>query len=779
MEHFKVIAIDGPAAAGKSTIAKQVAEKLGYVYIDTGAMYRAVALKGLSLGVDLDDENQISKMLEETAILLTDSNKVFLDGEEVTEAIRSQEVSLNTSKIATYKFVRDELKRRQIKYADKFNVVMDGRDIGTNVFPDAEYKIFMTASVEVRAERRYQENLARNIPSDLESLKREIKERDEIDSRREHAPLVKAEDAILIDTSLMTIDEVVNKIITIVRRDWTMNEVKHKEEETMSEVFNFEDFLVPTINDIVEGVVVRVEPQEVTVDIKGATEGTIYIQELALEKIESAKDIVKVGDTIKAVVKKVDDEQILLSRRALLERERFQELKQAFEKGEILEGKVVRAVKNALIVNIGIDAFLPINMIDVNFVSDISVYVGQTIPVRIVEFNPRNKRIRVSRKAVIAEQLKAAREEQLQTLAVDDVYDGVVVRIEEFGAFVRFGALEGLVHISEIAHLPIGKVADALEVGQEVKVKVLKITDGKTKLSIKATIPTPFEAFVANHQEGDIISGVVTSLTNYGAFVKVAEGVEGLVHMSELSWERHVKLDEVMSQGKTINVKIISINQDEARIGLSLKQLEPDPWSIFAHKTGDIVKGEVISLTEIGAFIRVAPHIEGLCHFSEASWDPNQRLADLITEGSEVEVKIISLDTASRRVGLSLRQVKANPWVEAEIKTGAIVTGVVDSTNEKGALIKIAEGVVGFLPINQIAEKRIGRVEEVLTLGQEVEVKVTRFEPKQFKLELSIRRIKEDAEREEYDQYMKQQKQEEAETETLGDLFGDTLKELL
>lgn len=217
MVRSKVIAIDGPAAAGKSTIAQKVAEMLGYVYIDTGAMYRAVTLKALNQKIAVENEEKLEEMLQNTTIRLTNDKKVFLDEIDVTEAIRQPIVSQNVSAVSAHKVVRDELKRRQIEYAKTDNVVMDGRDIGTNVLPNADFKIFMTASVEVRAERRYKENLKRNIPCDLQSLKDEIQKRDELDSTRKHSPLLKADDAIEVDTSNMTIDEVVDTIITIVK----------------------------------------------------------------------------------------------------------------------------------------------------------------------------------------------------------------------------------------------------------------------------------------------------------------------------------------------------------------------------------------------------------------------------------------------------------------------------------------------------------------------------------------------------------------------------------
>lgn len=549
------------------------------------------------------------------------------------------------------------------------------------------------------------------------------------------------------------------------------------EEMTMSDVLDNTNFSLPSVNDVIEGVVVRVSNQEVTVDISGATEGTIYLNELTLDKVESAKDIVKIGDKVTAMVKKVDDEQILLSRRALLEYERFQGLKTSFEKGETLEATVVRSVKGGLIVNIGMEAFMPANMIDVDFVSDLDQYVGQTVPVRIVEFNPRNKRIKVSRKIVVAEQLKLAREDQFSTIAVGEVVEGKVLRIEKYGAFIRFGALEGLVHISEISHLPVEKVEDALKVNQVVSAKIIKIDGTKIQLSIKAVLPTPFEQFTANHKDGEVLEGTVVRLTDFGAFVEVAKGVEGLVHISELSWDHKAKLEDVVSEGKTVQVCILSMDRKHQRLALSIKKVEKDPWQIFTSKVGDIVTGTVTNITDLGAFIKVAPYIEGLCHFTEASYNPNKKLASLITVGQEIEVKIISLDAKKHRLGLSLRAVKANPWETTKLHVGDVVTGTVEAIIDRGAFIAVAEDVVGFLPANQISEKRLNRVEDALTLGQEVEVKIMRFEAKHAKLELSIRRIKEDAEREEFNNYMQQQ--EKVENETLGDLFGEALKNLL
>ena len=543
------------------------------------------------------------------------------------------------------------------------------------------------------------------------------------------------------------------------------------------EFLAYMDLKMPAVGDTVEGIVVSVTRQEVSVDINCGTEGTVYLNQLTFDQVESAHDVVKVGDSLKAVVKKITDEQILLSRTAILEFERLQVVKAAYEAGETLTGRVVRTVKGGVIVNVGVEAFMPLNMIDVAFVDNAEKFVGQDVVVRVVEFNAKNNRIKVSRKIVLAEQVKAAKTDQLSTLAVNDIVTGEVVRLQPYGAFVRFGSLEGLVHISEISHLAVTSVEEALTVGQTVTAKVLKVEGGKIQLSIKATLKTPFELFVESVNVGDVVEGTVTKVLEYGAFAQVAEGVEGLVHTSEYSWDMKASFDDVMSQGKSYQFRIIAIDEKTKRIALSLKQVEANPWTTLTFKVGDSVTGTVTNVTELGAFIKVAPYVEGLCHFSEASYNPYQTISNLVRVGDEVTVKVISLDASKRRLGLSLRQVKANPWASLAVKSGEIVTGVVTGTTDKGAYITLSEDIVGFLPMNQITEKRIAKVEEAISLNEEIKVKITRLEAKEQRLMLSVRRIKEDAEREEFTNYLATENN--IENETLGDLFGEALKNLI
>jgi len=551
-------------------------------------------------------------------------------------------------------------------------------------------------------------------------------------------------------------------------------------EMTMEELMNLEGIGVPTVGDVVKGTVIAIAGPEVTVDIGGGYDATVYLSELSDKAINEVSDVVSIGSEIEAVVKKVSDEQILLSVKAVAVRAKHAEIEAALEAGTTLEAKVERAIRGGLLVDLdGVEAFLPASQIDVRYVEDLEQYVGQTFTVKVESI--KRGRIAVTRKEVLKAERAVAKAQVLETLAIGDRFDAKVVRITNFGAFVEFaGALEGLVHMSEVSHVRFKNIEDVLAVGDEVPAEVIKLDGEKIGLSIKKATPTPTDEFIATHQVGEVLTGSVTSAHDYGAFVEVAPGVEGLVHVSELSWESaRVKVADVLTVGKKAQVKIIDMNAESGRVALSVKQIENDPWETLAVTVGDIVNGKVESMTDIGAFINIAPYIDGLCHFSEASWG-TERLEDLMKEGDEVGVKVISLDVDRKRIGLSLRQVTKNPWEDLAFRRGDVIAGTVESLDTRGAHIKVAEGVAGFLPIGQIADRRLANANEALSMGEEVQVKVTNFEPNNFKLDLSIRQIAEDAERADFDAYMKTQNEEEAETtDTIGDLFGDAFKDLV
>ena len=551
-------------------------------------------------------------------------------------------------------------------------------------------------------------------------------------------------------------------------------------EMTMEELINLEGMTVPTVGDVVTGKVVAIAGQEVTVDIGGGYDATVYLSELSNEDISSVSEVVSIGSEIEAVVKKVSDEQILLSVKAIAIRAQNAAIEKALEDGSALEATVKRVIRGGLLVDLnGIDAFLPASQLDVRYVENLDLYTGQTFNVKVESI--KRGRIVVTRKELLIAEREEAKARALESLSIGDAVDGKVVRITSFGAFVDFGDVEGLVHLSEISHTRFKKIEDVLTVGDDVQAEVVKIDGEKIGLSIKKATPTPIEEFAKVHQVGEVLTGTVISVHDYGAFVEIAPGVEGLVHTSELSWEStRAKVSDFLTAGKKAQVKILEINVESGRVALSVKQIENDPWEALAVTIGDIVVGKVESITQIGAFINIAPYIDGLCHFSETSWSANVRLEDLIKVGDDVQVKVISLDRERKRVGLSLRQVTTNPWENLSLRRGDIITGTVVNLNNRGAEVKVAEGVVGFLPIGQIADRRLSHANEALSMDAEIQVKITTFEPNSYRLELSIRQIEEDAERADFDAYMKVQNEEAGDSEeTLGDLFGDQLKDLV
>ena len=551
-------------------------------------------------------------------------------------------------------------------------------------------------------------------------------------------------------------------------------------EMTMEELMSLEGINLPSVGDVVTGKVIAIAGQEVTVDIGGGNDATVYLSELSADDIGSVSDAVSIGSEITAVVKKVSDEQILLSVKAVAIRAKNEAIEKALNDATEIEATVTRAIRGGLLVDLGgIEAFLPASQIDVRYVENLEIYVGQTFNVKIESI--KRGRIAVTRKELAAMERTQARARVLETLKIGDRVDGKVVRITAFGAFIDLGSIEGLVHLSEISHIRFKQIEDVLAVGDEVHAEIIKIDGEKIGLSIKKVLPTPIEEFAKKRQVGEVLDGTVISTHDYGAFVEIAPGVEGLVHASELSWETaRSKVTDFLTVGKKAKVKIIDINIESGRVALSIKQIENDPWETLTATVGDIVVGKVESITQIGAFINIAPYIDGLCHFSESSWSVGTRLEDLIKVGDEVKVKVISLDRERMRVGLSLRQVTANPWENLGWRRGDIITGTVANLDNRGAEIKVAEGVLGFLPIGQITDRRLSHANEALSMNDEVQVKVTNFEPNNYRLDLSIRQIAEDAERADFDAYMKVQKAEESNSEeTLGELFGDTLKDLI
>lgn len=683
---FINVAIDGPAGAGKSTIAKRLAEKLQFVYVDTGAMYRAITYLTLKLNIDINDETAYS-FLDDIDLKLTKDDKVILNGEDISKEIREHDVTAAVSLVSSKKIVRDKIVPMQQLMAEATDVIMDGRDIGTNVLKDANFKFFLTASVEERAKRRYLQ-LKTNQNVNLEEIKEEIIKRDYFDTNRELNPLRKAQDALEIDTSDLTINETVDKLTGII-----LGKVNYMND---NEIYNIEKFRV---GQTIEGEVIEVTEKEVVVNFNYATEGRIYLNELTLEQVEKATDLYKVGDTIKARIKKINDEVALLSRIGIEKEQGLHKIENKYNHKSIVTGKVLNEQKGVFIVNVyGYNCIMPKSEVDPDFNFDQNSLIGQSIKVKIIEIKQdrRNTTVVVSRKLVIKQELFKVRLNNYKNIEKDAIYEGEVVRIEKYGLLVVANSYQGLVPLREISHLPFADVNEAVKIGDKV------------------------------------------------------------------------------------NVKVIDKNDDKLQVLYSIKALLPKPWDIVGEsiKEGDVIEGKVVRLTDFGAFVNVYPSVDGLLHKNEFSYNPRINMFDQIVEGQKITVKVNYIDINRERLSLSVRALKEDPWFACNLKQYDIVEMKVIDFVENDAIVEYVEDVIGLLTRNQVtSERKITKAEDELTIGQTIKVKVINFNPEERDMFVSIRRIKDDAERLEYVKYMK--KQNEVKNDTIGDMFGDKLKKLL
>lgn len=675
------IAIDGPAAAGKSTIAKILAKNLGFEYLDTGAMYRAATVKALRLGIDINDESQYDFILSTNIDFI--NGEIYLDGENVNEEIRTLEVSNNVSVVCKWKIVRDRMVELQQEVAKSKNIIMDGRDIGTVVLPNANLKIFMIASAEERAKRRLKEReLKGNNTQTLEETIQEICERDRKDSTREINPLRKAEDAVEIDSSHLSIDEVVNMITQLVReRGWNMEDVKQvnevaevaaEEETKVAEEVTVAESQEEAVElkelQLVEGEVVdQIASKEESTDkdgnVRKAKEAKIlfklangqegYLLQKDALGVNDEEDLFfnfEVGTTKQLIVKKVypDGGKVLLSTVLLEKRENLKKYQSVIDNHGTLTAKVIKSINVGLILDHeGYSCLLPTTQIDPK--EDLEAIVGKEICVSPIRVDYNRIRLIVSQKVANAIKEREEKEEFLKTIQVGNVYEGTVKNIEAYGAFVELeNNVEGLLHISEIEHNRIVKVEKVLNTGDKVKVQVIKVEDGHIGLSRKALIPNYWKDFVDATEVGQLVKGTVTEINNSGVVVALSEQIQGFLPKSETSWERDVNVNDLFAVGNEVELKVIELDLSKKRIILSFKQLTENPWEVLQLNVNDVVNCKVVKVIEQGVKLTV----EGASAFL-----PNNNFGEKkeFAEGEEFQAKVRVFDAPKHKLIVSCR----------------------------------------------------------------------------------------------------------------------------
>ena len=495
--------------------------------------------------------------------------------------------------------------------------------------------------------------------------------------------------------------------------------------------------------EIITGRIIGINEKDVLIDIGFKSEGIIDRNEF------SENNIPEVGEKIEVFLEKIEDEsgKTILSKEKADFLTRWKELREIFENETIIKGKILRRIKGGMVVDLnGVQAFLPGSQIDVRPVKDFDQFIDKEMDLKVVKFNEFRKNVVVSHKAIIEESLAEQRDELFNKLEVGSVVDGRVKNITDFGVFIDLGGIDGLLHITDLSWGRINHPSELIDMDDTLSVKIIDFDQEKKRVSLglKQLTPHPWENVPNQYPEGSKISGKVVSMTNCGAFVEIEPGIEGLIHVSEMSWTRHVKNpSEIFSLGDEVEAVVLSIDSEERKISLGSKQLQDDPWDVIEEKyiVGKDVKGKVINLTQFGAFIELEEGIDGLIHVSDLSWTKNIRHPkEFLEKGNEVEVRILEVSRESRRISLGLKQMEDDPWPDMSkvFESGKTVEGEIVHILDKGIILSLENGIEGIVPLSKKIKRNLKSKLSDYKVGQKINAVVMEIKPDDKKIVLFV-----------------------------------------
>jgi small subunit ribosomal protein S1 len=508
------------------------------------------------------------------------------------------------------------------------------------------------------------------------------------------------------------------------------------------------------VNEIVSGKIVKVDAEVVVVDVGFKSEATIPRSEW-----EGHGDQPEVGQEIRVLIEELEDESgtgeetqglISVSKKKADHIIHWKDVISKVKEGEIVTGTCTRKIKGGLLVDIGVPVFLPASQVDIRRPGDIGDYIGKVVQCEVLKIDEQRRNIVVSRRSLIEKERQYAQQKLLAELEIGQVRKGVVKNIADFGAFVDLGGIDGLLHITDMAHTRIGHPSEMVSLDQEVEVKVLNVDREKVKIALgmKQLLPNPWDNVEAKYPVGSVHKGEVVNVMNYGAFVKLEPGIEGLVHISEMSWVKRVNHpSELVKIGDEIEVAVLGIDKNGEQMSLGMKQTQKNPWEQVQERypTDKVVTGKVRNLTNYGAFIELEEGIDGLLHVSDMSWTRKiSHPSEMLEKGQEVTCKILSVDTDRRRIALGLKQMAQDPWatdIPSRYQPGQVVRGKVTKITTFGVFVGLEDGREGLLHISELADHKVDNPESVVKVGEEVEVKVLRVDTEDRKIGLSRRRV--------------------------------------
>jgi small subunit ribosomal protein S1 len=495
--------------------------------------------------------------------------------------------------------------------------------------------------------------------------------------------------------------------------------------------------------EIVKGTIIEVRNKEVLVDIGYKSEGVISGGEF--DDIKA----VKIGDEIDVLIEKLEDKEgmVILSREKAEFKKNWERILTICNEGGVINGKVKAIVKGGLLVNIGVEAFLPASQIDVATPKNLQQYVGNNYDFKVVKINQERQNIVLSRRELIEQERTERRQKLLTEMTPGDIRKGTVKNITDFGAFIDLNGIDGLLHITDMSWGRIGHPSEVLKVGQDIDVVVLDINREKERVSLglKQKMTNPWDAIESKYPIGAKVKGKVVNLVPYGAFVELEPGVEGLVHVTELSWTKRIaKPADVLKPDQELEAVVLGINREEQKISLGIRQLESNPWDQAQGKypPGTKVKGKIRNLTSYGAFIELEEGLDGMIHVSDISWTRKiNHPSEVLKKGDEVEAIVLEVDKANQRIAVGVKQLSIDPWekIDTLYKVGDLVTGQVTKLASFGAFVGLQHDIDGLVHISQISEERVEKIKNVLKVGQDVTARVIKIDKSDRRIGLSIK----------------------------------------
>lgn len=545
---------------------------------------------------------------------------------------------------------------------------------------------------------------------------------------------------------------------------------------------SFEDLFENSLKElkagnVVVGTVVQVNPDSVVVDVGGKSEGLIPINEFINEQGQVKTDI-KVGDQFDVLIERTENENGLIS----LSKEKAdrQKIWNALEEGAVVEGRILSRIKGGLSVDIGVNAFLPGSQVDLRPVRNLDKMLGETYEFKIIKLNKRRGNIVLSRRVLLEEQRESMRGDTLKMLEEGQVVEGTVKNLTDYGAFIDLGGIDGLLHITDMSWGRVTHPSDILNVGDKINVKVLKFDRDKERVSLglKQIAPDPWLDVEAKFPVGKKVTGKVVSLTDYGAFIELEEGVEGLIHVSEMSWTKRIKHpNKVLSIGDEVESVVLALDIPNRRISLGLKQVEPNPWEVVGEKfpIGTIIEGQVKNITDFGIFVGVDEGIDGLVHISDLSWTKRvKHPSELYKKGDVVRAVVLNIDRENERFSLGVKQLMSDPWESIPVRytPGTIIRGQVTSVTDFGIFLEVEEGIEGLIHVSEISKEKVDTPKNFAKVGEDLEAVVLHVDTVERKIALSIKHLADQKEKAEVDAFLGAQRNA---TSNFGELLQGAL----